>query len=128
MSISKNGLLDRFGIWISSLCALHCLLLPVLLPILPLIGASIFAEVWFERTILTLSLLVGSWALISGYSRFHRQAYPLGLLLAGGLIYWNKDMFGESMEPFTIAVGALLLITAHVSNLRLCNRCQDCEE
>lgn len=126
MSINKDGQLDRFGIWISSLCAIHCLALPLLLPILPLIGSSIFAETWFERTILSLSLLVGAWALLSGFYRYHRRLYPLFCLLAGGLIYWNKDILGHSMEPFTIALGAGLLVGAHIANLRLCNQNKKC--
>jgi hypothetical protein len=49
---TKNVILDRIGIWGSSLCALHCLLLPLLLPIAPLVASSIFAEVWFESNLL----------------------------------------------------------------------------
>ncbi|MDN4502451.1 MerC domain-containing protein [Alteromonadaceae bacterium BrNp21-10] len=121
MSISKNGILDRFGIWISSLCAFHCLVLPVALPMLPLLGIGFFGESWFERTILSTSLLIGFWALFSGFYRYHRKIYPLYCLLIGGLIYWNKGMFGDAWEPITIAVGAMLIVFAHVSNLRLCN-------
>jgi len=69
--------LDKLGIWVSSLCALHCLALPVLVPLLPLIGSSFFAQVWFERTILTFSLIVGAVALVSGAIRYHGKYYPL---------------------------------------------------
>ncbi len=127
MSINKDGQLDRFGIWISSLCAVHCLLLPVLLPLVPLIGATFFAELWFERLILSASLIVGGWALLSGYYRYHHQPLPLVALASGGIIYWNKDVFGEQYEPFTIAVGAMLLIVAHLWNLRLCNQVQSAD-
>ena len=57
--------LDRLGIWVSGLCALHCLALPVVVPLLPLIGSSFFAQLWFERTILTISLIIGAVALLS---------------------------------------------------------------
>ena len=30
---TQNVVLDRVGIWVSSICALHCLLLPILLPL-----------------------------------------------------------------------------------------------
>ena len=76
--------LDKLGIWVSSLCALHCLALPVLIPLLPLVGSSFFAQVWFERTILTFSLIVGAVALISGAVRYHGKYYPLILLFTGG--------------------------------------------
>jgi hypothetical protein len=123
-----NVVLDRLGIWVSSLCAVHCLLLPLLLPIAPLVASSIFAEVWFERMILTFSILVGFAALFIGFHKYHRQLYPLYSLALGGLIYWNKDIFGHEYEPFTIAIGAFLIIAAHVTNLRLCNGCKTCED
>lgn len=123
---SSNNLLDRMGIWASSLCALHCLLLPILIPLIPYIGASFVAQDWFERSILTTSMIIGFWALLSGFYRYHRQIYPLYSLVLGGLIYWNKDMFGESYEPFTIAVGALLIIAAHIINFKLCRNCRQC--
>lgn len=120
--------LDKLGIWVSGLCALHCLALPVVVPLLPLIGSSFFAQVWFERLILTISLIIGSVALISGATRFHGKWYPLLLLFSGGIIYWNKNMFGEAYEPFTIAVGALLIVAGHWINMRLCRQCKCCKD
>ncbi|MFB0911873.1 MAG: MerC domain-containing protein, partial [Glaciecola sp.] len=48
-------------------------------------------------------------------------------LTLGGLIYWNKDIFGHEYEPFTIAIGAFLIIAAHVTNIRLCKSCKSCK-
>ncbi len=118
--------LDRLGIWISSLCALHCLALPLLLPLIPLIGSTFFAQLWFERTILTISMLIGAVALINGAMRYHGQYYPLVLLFSGGVIYWFKDIFGHDYEPFTIATGALLIVAGHWINMRLCRQCRCC--
>jgi hypothetical protein len=125
---TKNVVLDRLGIWLSSLCALHCLLLPILLPIAPLVASSVFAEVWFERLILTFSILVGFAALFVGFHKYHRQMYPLYSLVLGGLIYWNKDIFGHQYEPFTIAIGAFLIVAAHFTNMRLCKSCKTCKD
>lgn len=125
---TKNLIMDRIGIWMSSICALHCLLLPILLPIAPLVASSVFAEVWFERMILTFSILVGFAALFVGFHKYHRQLYPLYSLVLGGLIYWNKDIFGHQYEPFTIAIGAFLIVAAHVTNIRLCKNCTACED
>lgn len=124
---TKNVVFDRVGIWVSGICALHCLLLPLLLPIAPLVASSVFAETWFERMILSFSILVGFAALFIGFHKYHRQLYPLYSLVLGGLIYWNKDMFGAQYEPFTIAIGAFLIIAAHITNMRLCKSCKTCE-
>ena len=122
-----QSIMDRVGIWTSSLCALHCLLLPILITVLPFVSASFFAEAWFEKTILSLSMIIGFWALLTGFYRYHRQLYPLCSLLLGGLIYWNKDMFGEAYEPLTVVSGALLIVAAHVINIKLCKSCSDCQ-
>ena len=129
MSASNSkSLMDRIGIWTSGLCALHCLLLPALLPVIPFLGATIFAEAWFEKTILSLSMIIGFWALLTGFYRYHRQLYPIYSLLMGGLIYWNKDMFGHDYEPYTVAIGAVLIAAAHVVNMKLCKSCHTCQE
>lgn len=114
--------LDKLGIWISSLCAVHCLALPVVVPLLPLIGSTFFAQLWFERTILSISLVIGAVALLSGAVKYHGRFYPLSLLATGGVIYWFKDIFGESGEPFTIATGAMLIVAGHWLNMRLCRQ------
>ena len=125
--VKNNSKLDRLGVWITSLCALHCLLLPILLPLAPLIASSFVAEAWFERVILSASILIGFAALFIGFHKYHRQLYPIYSLVLGALIYWNKHMFGEAYEPITIAVGAFLIIAAHLANLRLCKQCKKCE-
>ncbi len=119
--------LDKLGVWITSLCALHCLALPLLLPIAPLIASSFFADAWFELAILSFSVVIGFAALFIGFHQYHRQLYPIYSLVAGALIYWNKDVFGHDFEPLTIAIGAILIIGAHLLNLRLCRRCKGCK-
>lgn len=123
----NNTKIDRLGMWLTSVCALHCLALPILIPLAPLVASSFVASAWFERTILSFSILVGFAALFVGFHQYHRQLYPLYSLTLGGLIYWNKHMFGEQYEPFTIAAGAALIILAHLANLRLCKKCKTCE-
>lgn len=125
--VKNNSKLDRLGVWLTSLCALHCLLLPILIPLAPLIASSFVAEAWFERVILSASILVGFAALFIGFHKYHRQLYPIYSLVLGALIYWNKHMFGEAYEPLIIAVGAFLIIAAHLANLRLCRKCKKCE-
>jgi hypothetical protein len=117
MTVQQQSL-DKAGIWVTTLCALHCLLLPVILPMLSVIGLGFIGATLLERTILGASLLVGAIALSQGVRR-HRQVYPVGLLIAGGTLYWFKDVFGGSMEPWIILLGAGLIVTAHWVNLRL---------
>ncbi|CAB0151796.1 hypothetical protein PSI9734_02161 [Pseudidiomarina piscicola] len=110
--------LDRTGMWVTTLCALHCLLLPVILPMLSLMGLSFIGEELLERVILGTSIALGLVALVMGM-RKHFRVYPLLLLIAGGVIYWHKDSLGEVGEPIIILTGAALIVAAHWVNLKL---------
>jgi len=119
-------MLDRIGISAASLCALHCILLPVLLPALPLLGLSFLADHWWEHVFLMVSAIIGSLALFSGFKQYHRRLYPFYLLFLGIAVYWQKHDFSAETQPYIIVLGASLIIAAHFINLRLCNSCKKC--
>jgi|TARA_R100001224_G_scaffold69972_1_gene42408 O-antigen ligase len=110
--------LDKAGIWITTLCAIHCLLLPLILPLLAMAGLAFIGEDALENTILGLSVFVGLWSLVSG-ARKHGNWNLLTFLLLGAAIYSQRDVLGHWGEPVIILFGAGLIIYAHVSNLRL---------
>jgi len=114
-------MLDRIGITATSLCALHCVMLPFLLPALPLLGLGFLADHAWEYVFLIITALLGAFALYSGYKRYHQQRYPFYILIAGIVIYWIKHDFSENIQPFFIFIGASLIVSAHFINLKLCN-------
>ena len=114
-------MLDRIGITATSLCALHCIMLPILLPALPFLGLGFLADHAWEHVFLIITGLLGAFALHSGYKRYHQQRYPFYLLAAGIVIYWIKHDFSEDIQPLFIFIGASLIISAHFINLKLCN-------
>jgi hypothetical protein len=118
--------LDRIGITATSLCALHCILLPVLLPALPLLGLSFLADHAWEHVFLLMTAALGTLALFSGFKKYHRKYYPFYLLFLGIGIYWIKHDFSEDIQPFFIVIGASLIVAAHIINLKLCNSCKQC--
>lgn len=118
MSAAAPKNLDKAGIWITTLCAIHCLLLPVILPLLALAGLAFIGEDLLENTVLGLSVIIGLLSLVNG-ARKHGKWYLLSLLLLGAVIYSQRDIFGPWGEPVIILFGAGLIIYAHVSNLRL---------
>lgn len=121
-------MLDRIGITATSLCALHCILLPVLLPALPLLGLSFLADHAWEHIFLIITAILGSFALFSGFKKYHKRLYPFYLLFLGVVIYWIKHDFSEELQPYFILVGASLIVAAHVINLKLCNSCKQCAD
>jgi len=120
--------LDRIGITATSLCALHCILLPILLPALPLLGISFLADHKWEHIFLIVTAILGSIAMLSGFKRYHKKLYPLYLLIIGVVIYWQKHDFSEAVQPLFIGIGATLIVLAHIINIKLCNSCKQCNE
>jgi len=121
-------MLDRIGITATSLCALHCILLPVLLPALPLLGLSFLADHAWEHVFLILTAILGTVALFSGFKRYHRRLYPFYLLFLGIAVYWQKHDFSEANHPYIILIGASLIVAAHWLNIKLCNNCKECKD
>jgi hypothetical protein len=121
-------LLDRIGITATSLCALHCILLPVILPALPLLGIGFLADHMWEHVFLVVTAVLGSIAMFSGFKRYHKKLYPFYLLMLGVVIYWQKHDFSEELQPVFIMIGATLIVAAHIINIKLCNSCKQCSE
>lgn len=121
-------MLDRIGITATSLCALHCILLPVLLPALPLLGLSFLADHAWEHIFLVITAILGTFALFSGFKKYHKRLYPFYLLFIGVFIYWIKHDFSEELQPYFIILGASLIVAAHIINLKLCNSCKQCTD
>jgi MerC mercury resistance protein len=119
--------LDKVGIAITSLCAIHCIMLPVLLPVLPLLGLSAWHNHAFERIILLITMVLGFITLFAGFHRYHKKIYPFYSLFLGGFIYWQKDIFGHDYEHYILIVGASFVVLAHILNIRLCNKCHSCD-
>ncbi len=119
-------MLDKIGISAASLCALHCILLPILLPALPLLGLSFLADDRWEHAFLIVSAIIGCVALFSGFKQYHRKLYPLYLLILGIAIYWQKHDFSVDVQPYIILLGASLIAIAHFINIKLCKSCTQC--
>ena len=128
----KHKPLDKTGIWLAIACALHCLMVPVLLPTLSLVGLSFLGADMLERSILTVSAIIGLVAIAIG-TRHHRSIFPLLSLVSGVVLYFNKHVighhFGHGWEIPVVLTGALLLISAHVLNLYLCriSKAKNCD-
>ena len=119
------GLLDRLAIALSGLCILHCLAMPLLLIVLPIMGQ--FSEDHFHQQMLLLVVPVSSFALLLGYRR-HRHAGTLIGGIAGMLLLfvagtWVHSEIGIIADRLTTIAGSLLLATAHFYNSRF-SRCR----
>lgn len=119
--------LDKLGISASVLCLIHCLALPVLIPLVPTLG--LFGHDEVHLMLLAPIVALAGFGILPGYLR-HRSyavlfAAMIGVLLCSAAV-GAEVFFGlHSLDvPLTIA-GGLCLAGAHLTNLRL-SRSQAC--
>lgn len=122
---------DRAAMGLSTLCAIHCLLLPVLVTLLPAIAGVGLDDEAFHVWMVVLVLPVSVYALVSG-CRVHKRLSVLLLGLAGLLVLLAAIILGHAVlgdigERAATLFGALLVAFSHLRNYRLCQTDASCE-
>lgn len=116
--------LDHIGMTASTLCALHCAVVPLMLTFLPLTGFGFLTHPLFEWGMIILALLLGVSSIFMAYFRTHRRALPLLLLLAGfGLIILGHMYLRGWMEAIVVPAGGLTIALAHFLNYKYVDKC-----
>ena len=119
-------IIDNLGITISSVCAIHCVLLPAIFIIAPY---SFLASHEFHEALIYFILPCAAIAFILG-CRKHGDIKvaimgTLGvMLLASSLLFhdiFHADQHSEELITVLITVaGSLMLILSHLRNRKLC--------
>ncbi|TAN08152.1 MAG: MerC domain-containing protein [Rhodanobacteraceae bacterium] len=113
-------LVDRVGATASLLCAVHCVLLPFVLALLPLIGLEFLAGHTFERVFVTCAALLAGGSILAGYRR-HRRPQALFLMVPGIalLVFGIAIDLDANVLVHTVSVvtGGVLVASAHITNL-----------
>jgi len=123
---------DKAAIGLSLVCAVHCLLLPLVLVILPTLAASTSSDERFHQWMLMAVLPTSLLALAMGCRR-HRNMSVMAMGLPGLAIltlaaFLGHDWLGESGEKIASLLGASLIAFGHFRNHTLCRRLQcDCD-
>ncbi len=120
----KREYLDTTAMFLSGICLLHCLALPMLLTMLPIAGVSLLDEAIFHRLILVFILPISLIALTMG-CRQHRDGVTcilgvIGLTVLMVTALFGHDWFGFTGERVVTSLGGLVLATAHIRNFRCC--------
>ena len=134
MSSAPNSLSrinwDIVGIGTSTLCLIHCVLLPIILAFSPTLVHIIPGDEGVHRALAYLLAAVGLIAFWSGY-KIHRQKLVL-LLMSIGILGVTVGAYADSLLPshrlevLITLVGSSFLIVAHLLNRTLCRTCRTC--
>ncbi|MTI88725.1 MAG: MerC domain-containing protein [Balneolaceae bacterium] len=116
-----KGFWDRLGIGLSGLCAIHCLLVPVFVSLIPLWPTF---EEFHEYTHLVFFIAIVPAVVIS--LRKRHASRKISFYLFGGLLiifvaWFFNQQFGEYGEAGVTLAGSVLLIRGHWLNYK-CKR------
>lgn len=122
---------DRFGIFFSVLCCIHCMAIPLLIILAPSLG-QMFENPYIHLTTMALVIPIGLYAFISKL-KVHNNKRPLYIGIAGMFLLIAGHAFhelthvevGSYVEVVSSVIGGIALISAHLMNIRLC-RCNTC--
>ncbi len=109
---------DRLGIGLSGLCAIHCLLVPVFVSLIPLWPAF---EEFHEYTHLVFFLAIAPAVILSIKNRKDLKAISSYLYVGLGIIFvawFFNHQLGEYGEAGVTMVGSMLLIRGHWLNYK----------
>jgi len=120
--VSRARFLDRAGIFLSSVCVVHCLVMPLVLMILPLAVESVADHDAFHAWIFWPVLFIAVGVFYRGY-RINRRASVLALGALGLSLLLAAHLLGHALdrpalEYSVTIVGSVCIIVAHLRNLR----------
>jgi hypothetical protein len=144
MNSIKSHFFDRFAIFLSVTCAIHCLLTPILIIFLPIVGTTFFADANFHLWMLYLVIPTTAIAIFLGCKK-HKDRIVISLsalglfIVTASTIYQYSLQFesgdcvicasgGHSLTNSLVWINVLagaFLISAHVRNYKLC-RADNC--
>ena len=119
--------LDKIAVYLSAICAVQCLALPIAMLFLPSLSVLPVSEELFHTLLLYLVIPVSIFAMVMGckkhksYNIIFYGALGLSILLVSAI--YGHDLFGESGEIAATLVGASVLSFGHIKNQKLCKEC-----
>jgi hypothetical protein len=130
--------LDLTGSALSTLCAIHCMAMPLVAVSLPLWGLSVLGSRGWERFTSTAMVTLAAFCLWQGCRR-HKRWWLLALLGAGAAVVLGTQFFladgdcaraccatrGNWSEAAFMFIGGLSIAAAHGLNLHYRRKC-DC--
>lgn len=123
--------LDGLAVALSVVCLIHCLLLPVSVTLLPILGLSLIGHGAFHDLMLIVVLPTSIAAFGIGCRR-HGQGSVLwvgglGLALLVIAALAVDTVWGAEAERYITMAGGVVLAIAHLMNFRYC-RTADCPD
>lgn len=122
----SHGWIDRVGATGSFLCAVHCLAAPLVLALIPTLGAAAWFGDRVELAFVLFVSVVGLLSTVTSWQR-HRRHYVPATMVLGLAILWAGIAIPRlhhqlAWHVLAMGTGGLLVASAHLANLRASRR------
>lgn len=123
---SARSFTDKLAISLSLLCAIHCLVLPLALVLLPSLVSLNLENEAFHTWMVILVIPTSIYALTMGCKE-HKNYRFLALGIAGlalllTAVVLEEPVMTETLEKLITLVGTSLIALSHIGNYRLCKK------
>lgn len=119
----KHALSHYIGLSASVLCLIHCLALPLITPLLPLLAGH---NHWLVESVFIALITLSTMTIYKGY-REHREPRSLILGLCGFVLLVLSLFFEHNGLQISLSVaGSFLMTLAHYTNYKLCKIPDSC--
>lgn len=128
--MSIQPLTDKIAISISAFCAVHCIVMPLVIVLLPTLAGAFFSGEQFHQILILLIVPISLIALTLGCRKHARISVAAwggaGMLLLVSAAFFAHDLIGETGEQLLTLLGASVIAYGHWLNYRLCRQL-DCQ-
>lgn len=115
-----QALSDKTAMGLSIICALHCLLVPIAIILVPAVAALPIADEDFHQWMVLFVLPISLFALNIGYKQHqHFRVYSvtgMGLIILVLAALFGHDLLGHLGETLITLLGVSLVATGHYLN------------
>lgn len=121
---------DKLAISLSAICAIHCLILPLIISLVPSFSSLSYSDESFHLWMVIMVIPFSTYALTIGCKE-HKNVRVLGvggmgLIVLVGTVILGEARLGEFQEKLFTLIGAFLIATSHLWNYRLCRKQESC--
>ena len=120
----KQSVLDRVSIGVSTLCAIHCALLPIILATVPafshLSADNHEFHIALVALIVPMSVIAGFMGCAKHKDKLVLAGIASGLAILLFAAFFGHDFLGEFGEKVVTVIASFILVFSHWRNYKLC--------
>ena len=118
--------LDFYGFFASSLCAIHCAAVPILMMFGALGSLSWLDNYWIELGFILVSMILAYWSLSISYKKHHQNWRAIKIVVIGFILLIISRFVPHHLGDLMVVIGGLIIAYAHLVNWRLLQKCKHC--